>query len=219
MKSINRVRRFIFTPITLKCSGVIFYCCFSVISTPKAIAQALPNEIQRTLSDVRNPESEPVAFKSSYVGLLLNQNQPWSDGSNTWSSGGPSWGAEYRFFYKDQWSLSISGSFKQLYNTYQSEASLFVLSQESTRITRLYHPLYVGIGGRLSYIVPVNKIEIPYTRDQSRLIDTGAGFGASVIMITDLGVVITISAHRWRSLSTTKRQGFELSLSGLISFR
>ncbi len=166
-----------------------------------------------------NLEADPVAFSPSYIGFILNQNQPSGFGLETWSAGGPSWGAEYRFFYKDRWSLSVSGSFKQLYGVDRSEASLFALSQESTRITRLYHPIYVGICGRLSYLVPVNKIEVPYTRDQSRLIDTGAGLGLSMLMITEKGFVMALSAHRWRSLSTTKRQGFEMVLSGLVSIR
>ena len=86
-------------------------------------------------------------------------------------------------------------------------------------MTRLYHPIYVGFGGRLSYLVPVNKIEVPYTRDQSRLIDTGAGLGVSMLMITNQGLVMSISAHRWRSLSTTRRQGFDLSLAALVKIR
>lgn len=186
----------------------------AVIAQTRADETSSPN-----LSESINLEYEPVAFAPSYLGLLLNQNQPSGYGLQTWSSGGPSWGAEYRFFYKDQWSLSVTGSFKQLYGADKSETSLFALSQESTRVARLYHPIYVGIGGRLSYLVPVNKIEIPYTRDQSRLIDTGAGLGLSMLMITDQGFIISVAAHRWRSLSTTRREGFELSLAALISIR
>ena len=195
---------------------IYFNACFGSVATAETYADDIS---AAKLTPSVNLESEPVAFAPSYLGLILEQNLPLSDGFKTWSSGGPSWGGEYRFIYKDRWSLSVSGSFKHLYAIDRSEASLFAVSQESTRITRVYHPFYVGVGGRLSYLVPVRKIEIPYSRAQTRLIDTGAGLGASMMIITKQGFVIAMSAHRWRSLSTTKRQGFELSMSALMSIR
>lgn len=166
-----------------------------------------------------NPEDEPTAFASSYFGFILNQNQPWSYGTSTWSKGGPSWGVEYRFFYKDTWTLAISGEFKQLKNLEHNDENLFALSQETMRLVRLYHPWYLAAGGKLSNYTPVRQISIPYERDETRALDTGAAISVATIWIVGPRVITMLSANRWRSLSTTKRQGVELTATALITFR
>jgi hypothetical protein len=166
-----------------------------------------------------NPEAEPTAFASSYFGLILNQNQPWSYGTSTWSEGGPAWGAEYRFFYKDVWTLSLSGQFKKLENMEHLDQNIFTFSQETMRLVRLYHPWYLAAGGRLSYYIPVRQISIPYERDQSRAIDTGAAISLATIWIANPRLTTMLSANRWRSLSTTKRQGIELIATALVTLR
>lgn len=164
-------------------------------------------------------QADPIAFSSSYVGFLLNQNHPWSYGSETWSKGGPSWGMEYRFFYKDKWTLAISGSFKQLEDKLGQDAPFFALSQQTMRMLRVYHPWYLAVGGGISSFIPVRKIMLPYERDQTRALDTGAAIGVASIFIASPKLVIMVSANRWRSLSTSKKQGLEIATTALLSFR
>ena len=162
---------------------------------------------------------QQTAFASSYIGLMINQNHPWSYGNRTWSKGGPSFGAEYRFFYKDEWTLAVSGEFKQLLGVDNTNRPLLVGSQESMKLIRLYHPWYLGIGGRLSSISPVRKVTIPYERDDTRAIETGAAICVSSLLIASPRVAIMLTASRWRSLVTPKRQGIELVMSTLIRVR
>jgi hypothetical protein len=167
--------------------------------------------------DTELTEAPPVAFKSSYVGLLINQNHPYSFGLQEYSAGGPSWGVEYRFFFKDTWSLAISGSFKQLEASDRSSAPIFSLSQETVRLVRLYHPWYLGIGARLQYFVPVKEIVLPYERDNARAIDNGAAVVTALIWQSSDDTALVVSANRWTSLNTSKRQGIEFSVSGLVA--
>jgi hypothetical protein len=162
---------------------------------------------------------EQTAFSSSYIGLMINQNHPWSYGNRTWSKGGPSFGVEYRFFYKDEWTLAVSAEFKQLLGVDGTDRPILVGSQESMKLIRLYHPWYLGIGGRLSSISPVRKVTIPYERDDTRAIETGAAICVSSLLIASPRVAIMVTASRWRSLVAPKRQGIELLMSTLIRVR
>ena len=187
--------------------------------TPEVtFAQSSP-PIPADPGDLSALENDPIAFAPSYLSLIFNQNRPWSYGERTWSDGGASWGAEYRFFYKDKWTLSLAGTFKDLKDQEGNDAPYFTISQESSRLARVYHPFYLSAGGKLNYLVPVRKIVIPYERDQSRAIDTGATLCVSAVYIAKDGVVVQLSAGRWRSLSTLKSQGFELSLSAMVAIR
>jgi hypothetical protein len=164
-------------------------------------------------------ETPPIAFPSSYIGVLLNQNHPYSYGESAYSEGGPSWGAEYRFFYKDTWTLAIAGSFKQLDDASRSDAPIFSLSQETLRLVRLYHPWYFAMGARLLYFVPVRRIMLPYERDQTRSIDTGAAVTVATIWKASNSTAYLLSANRWRSLSTSKKQGIEVVATALFTIR
>lgn len=164
-------------------------------------------------------ETSPVLFPSSYVGILVNQNHPYSFGNNDYSNGGPSWGAEYRFFYKDHWTLAITGSFKQLDDAEKVSVPVFSLSQETLRIFRLYHPWYFATGARLQYFVPVRQIMLPYERDQTRSIDNGAALTVATIWKSSEKTAMIFSVNRWRSLSTSRKQGIEISIAALFTVR
>ena len=201
------------------CLSAAFYFTFAscLIASPENKTETGLTNSRIVIED--NPESDPIAFSSSYLGLSLNQNHPVSSGKSTWSRGGSSWGAEYRFFYKDTWTLSISGLFKNLVDLDGDNKSIFSISQETTHLIRVYHPWYLGVGGRLSYYVPVRKISVPYERDQSRSIDTGAAIMVSGIYIVNPRLCGMISANRWRSLSSSYRHGYEFLATALLSIR
>ena len=171
------------------------------------------------LLETANYEAAPIAFAPNYIGLIVNQNHPWSYGQRTWAKGGPSFGAEYRFFYKDSWTLAISLGFKKLVDAEGNDKSLLSQSQESMRIIRLYHPLYLGVGGKFSLYSPVRKITLPYERDDTRAIDNGVSLCLSALWLATPRMTMVMTVSRWRSLSTTKRQGLEVSLSSLYRFR
>jgi hypothetical protein len=204
------------------CIQLLTLFCFSFVFSTISLSQQIQNKGNGDVfapTDLSALENDPIAFSPSYLGLSLNQNRPWSYGESTWSDGGPSWGAEYRFFYKDKWTLSLSGSFKNLKDLEHETSPLFSISQESARLMRIYHPLYIAVGGKLSYLVPVRKISIPYEREQSRSIDTGASIGVSAFYMAKDGFVVQLSASRWRSLTTLKRQGIEIAITALAAIR
>ena len=182
----------------------------TVVATPVYPSEINPPELS---------ENPPVAFPSSYIGILVNQNHPYSYGKDAYSSGGPSWGAEYRFVYKDTWTLAITGSFKQLDDKSNRDVPIFSLSQETLRLIRLYHPWYFAFGAKLLYFVPVRRIMLPYERDQTRSIDTGAAATIAAVWKASDNTAYLISANRWRSLSTSKKQGIEMVATALFTIR
>ena len=164
-------------------------------------------------------EYQPIAFGVSYIGISLNKNEPLADGTRTWSTGVASWGGEYRFFYKDQWTLALSAEFKGLKDHSGEDLSLFTASQETMRIVRIYHPFYLTLGGRLSYYVPVKQTAIPYERDPTRPLDTGGALSIGSIWITSPNVLMLLRSNRWMSFSSTKNQGVEFLATVLFNIR
>ncbi len=196
--------------------STVFFA-FQVILISHSTVTLAQEKDTALLLETANYDIQPVAFAPIYVGVLINENHPWSFGQRTWSKGGTSFGLEYRYFYKDTWTLAVSGEFKQLSDLDGHDKSLFIGSQESMRLIRLYHPLYLGIGGKLSYISPVVKVSVPYDRDDTRTIDIGMSMTMSAIWITNPRVTTMLTVSRWRSASTTKRQGIEIAASLLHS--
>jgi hypothetical protein len=189
----------------------VLYCLTGILLETTGLCAEIGSE--------QMSESTPILFPSSYFGILLNQNHPYSYGQSEYTSGGPSWGAEYRFFYKDNWTLAISGSFKQLNDLQLKSSPNFALSQETLRLVRLYHPWYFAAGARLQYFVPVRRIMLPYERDQTRAIDNGAAISMAAIWKSSKNTAMIFGVNRWRSLSTSRKQGVEISASTLFTIQ
>lgn len=184
--------------------------------------QAINNEAPASpisTLESNNLEIAPVAFRSSYVGGSVNQNFALFENANGFSKPKVSWGLEYRFFYKDEWTLAICGEFKGQPDQDQRERSIFSISQETMKIFRLYHPWYISVGGRISYQIPVKKISIPYERDQDRNLYPGGGVTIATIYKPNDRLLLLISAQRWASLSTQTDQGFTGVISALFPIR
>jgi len=185
---------------------------------PKGDSPSINKETATSLQ-VINSETTPIAFKSSYAGLILNRNYGFDANSARFTSPKTSWGAEYRFFYKDEWTLALTGEFQGRSNSENRSSSTFSLAQETQKIARIYHPLYVSAGGRISYHVPVRKISIPYERDQNREVYTGGAISASAILILNERLILVLNAHRWTSLSTQKENGLSTAITALMMIR
>jgi len=188
--------------------------------SPTRIDPSQPNSSEsNAAAQSINSESTPIAFKSSYVGLIVNRNYGFEANGARFTSPKTSWGAEYRFFYKDEWTLALAGEFQGRSNFDNRYSSTFMLAQETQKIVRIYHPWYVSAGGRLSYHVPVRKISIPYERDQDREVYTGAALSAAAVLILNERLILMLGAHRWTSLSTQKENGLSTALTMLMMIR
>jgi hypothetical protein len=188
--------------------------------SPTRIDPSQPNSSEsNAAAQSINSESTPIAFKSSYVGLIVNRNYGFEANGARFTSPKTSWGAEYRFFYKDEWTLALAGEFQGRSNFDNRYSSTFTLAQETQKIVRIYHPWYVSGGGRLSYHVPVRKISIPYERDQDREVYTGAALSAAAVLIFNERLILMLGAHRWTSLSTQKENGLSTALTMLMMIR
>jgi hypothetical protein len=194
---------------------------FADSNTPMPGKTSVPAKKTSTSQDQDTAISEyqPIAFGVSYIGISLNKNEPLADGTRTWSTGVASWGGEYRFFYKDQWTLALSTEFKGLKDLSGEDLSLFTASQETMRIVRIYHPFYLTLGGRLSYYVPVKHTAIPYERDPNRPLDTGGALSIGSIWIASPNVLMLLRSNRWMSFSSTKNQGVEFLATALFNIR
>jgi hypothetical protein len=188
--------------------------------SPTRIDPSQPNSSEsNAAAQSINSEATPIAFKSSYVGLIVNRNYGFEANGARFTSPKTSWGVEYRFFYKDEWTLALAGEFQGRSNLDNRYSSTFTLAQETQKIVRIYHPWYVSAGGRLSYHVPVRKISIPYERDQDREVYTGAALSAAAMLILNERLILVLGAHRWTSLSTQKENGLSTALTMLMMIR
>jgi hypothetical protein len=215
----RRIRsRFFYSIMTLALAWI------TLLSTPaysKSDDSRKKNDRESKSSAVRGvleaTENPPLAFRASYAGLLINQTYALSSKSGQFTEPKLSWGAEYRFFYKDQWTLSVTGEFRGQEDIAREEQSTFNISQETMRLIRLYHPWYLG--GRLSYMIPVKKISIPYERDPKRNMDTGGSLSLGSVFIVNERLTIMLSSHRWTSFRTSKNQGISNIFSILMPLR
>lgn len=167
------------------------------------------------------PESEntPIAFKTSYFGLLINRNFGFKANKGHFSSPRTSWGTQYRFFYKDEWTLALTAEFQGGADVDNRFGANFSMAQETQKIIRVYHPWYLAIGGRVSYHVPVKKIALPYERDQSRDVYTGGALSSGFLYIVNEKTILMLNAHRWTSLSVQKDNGITMALTALFMLR
>jgi hypothetical protein len=165
-------------------------------------------------------EDTPVIFKTSYIGAILNQNYTTHSSNKVLTAPRVSLGAEYRFFYKDEWTLAITGEFKgQSSRRENKNNASFTISQETQKIMRIYHPWYFSTGGRFSYHIPIKKVSIPYDRDQDRNVFTSGAITASTLLGINENTLIMLSAQRWTSLSSQKENGFSTAITTLMTIR
>lgn len=190
-----------------------------MIATTAPISIAYGNSSKEESPSPTESENTPIAFKTSYFGLLINRNFGFKANKGHFASPRTSWGTQYRFFYKDEWTLALTAEFQGGADVDNRFGANFSIAQETQKIIRVYHPWYMALGGRVSYHVPVKKIALPYERDQSRDVYTGGALSGGFLYIANEKTILMFNGHRWTSLSVQKDNGTTMALTALFMLR
>lgn len=155
--------------------------------------------------------SSPSSQNSYSLGLARNFPVRWA--ADHYSAGDLQPIIGYQYFMGRGWLLGVSGQFKMFYSTDLEQSQNFLtLAQESMYEFRLYHPIYLLVGGKLLYILPVEKVHIPIVK--SRTIDTEIGVAAALAGMVKMSEkrAVSLQWNRWRGVRTNKLHGVEFSI-------
>ena len=192
----------------------IFILLFHVSN--KSVVYASENPIKQTLPAPSNVQTQYYAFSKSYGGGGLLKTNPTSFTENYYYQGLLSPFAQYRFFMHDEWVVGVSAGFKSLLSRKTADLSMFSVSQEFSRLFRIYHPSWLGIGFKSMYLVGVEKISLPYERDPDQPPQIGVGANLTFFFLANRDTLFQIEVSRWRG--TLKNDLHVLELSSGLNF-
>ncbi len=167
----------------------------------------------------RSLSFEENAFSSRYFLLGFANNYPVSFSQNSFISGGfhPVFG--YRYNMEGKWFLGVNGNFKMFKISETGRAlALFSINHESLYIIRLYHPIYILLGPKIQYLLPLKAASFPFQKDPNYEAEIGAAFSLLVGKIISDKIWIDLRIDRWRGTGTMKFHGVEVALEVNYSF-
>ncbi len=153
---------------------------------------------------------EPAFAKNSWY-IEANQNRPLLHTNNRFLPGKPTYMVGFRYFYDPNWIMGVSLGFRSLHENTpeQTELSYFSFGHETLRVIRLYHPTYLLVGARFSYMMPATKSSLPISRYSKYETEVGAGL---VVMLSHhLGrrFSLHVRTDRWRGTKTNELHALE----------
>ena len=177
-----------------------FLACFIFLLTP------LTASGENNLKDDINP------FYKDYVSLEFVKNYPISKAQDQFAPNKKTWLLGYTHFLSREWSVGISAGFKSLLREeLGKELALLSFSNHSHYVIRLYHPTYLMIGTKLTYMTPNEQSKLPLIKDPD--FETEVGVGVSAQLAHKWGpTLITFRIDRWRGTKTNRLHGFEVAV-------
>lgn len=164
------------------------------------------------------PPAPPVAdvnpFARTYLSLELARNYPLAFSQNRFEPGPlhPVFG--YRYDLDEHWLMGIGAQFKIMTRrdrTQSREIALWTIYHETLYAIRLEHPSYLLVGPKLIYLLPAKVAMLPLQRDDSYVIEIGAGLSVALARVVG-DWMLTLRVDRWRGTTTTRLQGLEVAL-------
>lgn len=164
----------------------------------------------------RKPEVNtalPAVFQQQYVLLEGTKNFPLQRSLERFTSYRRTLGLTYLHRLNEEWIFGIGFNFKSLRKFPEDKefafSSLYNLAQY---VIRLYHPLYLWVGGKWLYMLPVQYARVPMVKDPEFQLEFGAAANFSLVYKATDKSLISFRVDRWRGTKTNRFHGFELAL-------
>lgn len=204
----QRARDFKYSQVKLNVMGCKPFIFFSFVFILTWTLNVRPSFAQTP-----EPPKEENAFKDNYLSVELVRNQPFSSSQNQFIGGDISQFFSFRHTLRDQWLMGVNVGFKRFKTKLEKRhVSLFTVSQESLRLIRLYHPLYLAIGPKLFYLLPTRGKKLPPEKETEYNREIGIGFAASLQYIFYKRFLLHARLELWRGVNREVFQGTETSL-------
>lgn len=106
----------------------------------------------------------------------------------------------YHYFFNNHWMLGMMGGFLR-YDAkpgFDTPLHLLTLKFDSTYLTRIYHPLYFGIGAGIGFLFPSIEATLPLKKHPTEFFEIGGHFHGKFIMVRDNADRVSLEFFRFR---------------------
>jgi hypothetical protein len=188
-------------------------CAVAIVSVDSIAGAAKNTPNINLLSDPlpTHPQLGQTAFERAYLVVGAGKNFPVAESTRYFTSGYPHPAFGYRYTLDDKWILGVSGLFKVLeHKENRTTASLLTIQEESQRLVRIYHPVYLSGGLKILYIVPGHQPRLPLQKDSNFTTEIGAAAVAGLVVPFGDGYLSGCYGERWRGSRSKRLQGVEV---------
>ncbi|HYX32040.1 MAG TPA: hypothetical protein VE954_02925 [Oligoflexus sp.] len=162
-----------------------------------------------TYDDMTIPESYP----NDYIFALYSHNEPVGPSHSELRTHENTPGFSYQHRLGHPWVVGVGYRSQAFINRQQNRpVSLLTVFNTTQRLFRLYHPFYALAGTEILYLIPVQKLNPPITKDATFSTEIGIGAAASLWYVMSQNSVLALDLQRWRGTKTDRLHGVSMTL-------
>jgi hypothetical protein len=162
-----------------------------------------------TFDDTTIPESYP----KDYIFALYSHNVPVGPSQTELRTHQNSPGFAYQHRLGHPWVVSVGYRPQAFINKQQNRpTSLLTVFNATQRLFRLYHPIYALAGTEVLYLIPVQKLNPPITKDADFSTEIGIGAIGSLWYLMSQNSILALDIQRWRGTKTDRLHGVSMTI-------
>jgi hypothetical protein len=155
----------------------------------------------------------PESYPKDYLFALYSHNLPVGPSQSELRTHQNSPGFAYRHRLGHPWVVSVGYRPQAFINKQQNRpTSLITVFNTTQRLFRLYHPIYALAGTEFLYLIPVQKVNPPITKDADFSTEIGIGAVASLWFLMSQTSALALDIQRWRGTKTDRLHGVSMTL-------
>lgn len=186
-----------------------------LFSTISSTARASTSIATRGAASQPSPSKAlPTFLLKNYYVLKLSGSVPAGDHQNgSLENDGLGYGLGYTFVVRQRYFVSLMAGFHSLYD-FEREQTLgyFTAYNESLRLIRLYHPLYLMIGGRIGYMIPTESTELPLKQNKDYENEVMLGASVGLAYVVTPRIVVSSQLSYWGGTNSSTHRVVDGSL-------
>lgn len=182
-----------------------------------SLAPALPADVRRQVSPPAKREL-PRFLQKNYYLLKITRSYPSEQNRLDLDAKDAGYGLGYTFVIRQQYLVSLVAGFHSLSHIPSGEDfSYFTIYNESLRLFRLYHPLYLTVGGRIGYMIPTEGNSLPLKQNKEFENEIMLGASAGLALVLSKSVLLGGHLAYWGGTNTSKHLIIDVALDLRVS--
>lgn len=177
-----------------------------------AMAPALHGNVRQQIS----PPAErklPQFLQKNYYLLKITRSYPSEENRLDLDADGVGYGLGYTFVIRQKYLVSLVAGFHSLaYIPTDDSFGYFTIYNESLRLFRLYHPLYLTVGGRIGYAIPTEDNSLPLKQNKEFENEIMLGASAGLALVVSKSVLVGSHLAYWGGTNTSKHLVIDFAL-------
>lgn len=156
----------------------------------------------------------PAFLAKNYYLVKVTKSYPSSQHRLALQSKGVGYGLGYTFVVRQQYLVSMIAGFHSLYDLDgEQNFGYFTIYNESLRLFRLYHPLYLTLGGRLGYMIPTESTAIPLEQNKSFENEVMLGASLGLYYVLTKKLLVGGGVAFWGGSNSSKHRVVDATLT------